>query len=64
MATHLRVVKEFKDLLRDKEAKKFAKDEECYELVQDDDTDMRSFMVILRGPENTPYQGGIFKLHF
>lgn len=61
---HLRVTKDFKELMRDRDENKFAKDEECYELIQDDETDIRDFTVKLRGPENTPYQGGLFKLHF
>lgn len=39
-------------------------DENCYFMEDTDSADLRKFSVFLRGPPNTPYAGGCFKLNF
>lgn len=59
-----RYVQDYKKLMHIKKQKKLNDNDCCFELITNDDSNSRNFEVLLKGPKDTPYQGGIFKLEF
>lgn len=60
-----RLNNDYKKLVKESTLNKLENNEKVYyELITDDKTNLLSFEVNLRGPIDTPYQGGIFRLKF